>query len=126
MTPAEEVVEQLGTMENELIQEENRVYFQDVHDHISNIQGLLQSYTEMVSGTMDTYVSLTTHRMTNVMRTLTIISTILLPQTLIASIFGMNLDLPFQKSPLGFYIIIGMDVLITGGMLWYFKIKDWF
>lgn len=126
MTPAEEVVEQLGTMENELIQEENRVYFQDIHDHISSIQGLLQSYTEMVSGTMDTYVSLTTHRMTNVMRTLTIISTILLPQTLIASIFGMNLDLPFQKSPLGFYIIIGMDVLITGGMLWYFKIKDWF
>lgn len=126
MTPAEEVVEQLGTMENELIQEENRVYFQDIHDHISSIQGLLQSYTEMVSGTMDTYVSLTTHRMTNVMRTLTIISTILLPQTLIASIFGMNLDLPFQKSPLGFYIIIGMDVLITGGMLWYFKMKDWF
>ncbi|MFA6471776.1 MAG: magnesium/cobalt transporter CorA [Candidatus Latescibacterota bacterium] len=126
MTPAEEVVEQLGVMENELIQEENRVYFQDIHDHISSIQGLLQSYTEMVSGTMDTYVSLTTHSMTNVMRTLTIISTILLPQTLIASIFGMNLDLPFQKNHLGFYIILGMDVFITGGMLWYFKVKDWF
>ena len=126
MNPAEEVVEQLGAMENELIQEENRVYFQDIHDHISSIQGLLQSFTEMVSGTMDTYVSLTTHSMTNVMRTLTIISTILLPQTLIASIFGMNLDLPFQKSPMGFYIIIGADVIITGGMLWYFKVKDWF
>ena len=127
MTPAEEVVEQLGTMENELIQEENRVYFQDIHDHISSIQGLLQSYTEMVSGTMDTYVSLTTHRMTNVMRALTIISTILLlPDPYRQSIrYEPRPSFP-ERTRSGFYIIIAMDLIITGGMLWYFKIKDWF
>jgi magnesium transporter len=126
LAPGEEVLEDLGTKEHELIQEENRVYFQDVHDHMSTIHGLLGSYMEMVSGTMDTYVSLTTHRMTSVMRTLTILSFIILPLTLIASLFGMNLNLPFQKNPNGFTVIILMELLIVGVLLWYFKKKDWF
>jgi magnesium transporter len=126
LSPGEEVLEDLGTKEHELIQEENRMYFQDVHDHMSTIQGLLVSYLEMVSGTMDTYVSLTTHRMTSVMRTLTILSFIMLPLTLIASLFGMNLNLPFQKSPYGFTIIMLMELAIVGALLWFFKKRDWF
>ncbi len=126
LSPSEEVLEDLGTKEHELIQEENRMYFQDVHDHMSTIQGLLVSYLEMVSGTMDTYVSLTTHRMTSVMRTLTILSFIMLPLTLIASLFGMNLNLPFQKSPHGFAIIMLMQFAIVGTLLWFFKKRDWF
>ncbi len=126
LTPCEEVLEDLGTKEHELIQEENRMYFQDVHDHMSTIQGLLGSYLEMVGGTMDTYVSLTTHRMTSVMRTLTILSFVMLPLTLIASLFGMNLNLPFQKSQYGFTIIMAMELAIVVVLLWYFKKKDWF
>lgn len=126
LAPAEEVVEELGTKEFDLIQEENRVYFQDVHDHISSIQGLLNSYMEMVSSTMDTYVSLTSHRMTSVMKTLTIISFIMLPLTLIASLYGMNLNLPMQGNPYGFVIIIAVELMIASGMLWFFKNKDWF
>jgi magnesium transporter len=126
LAPGEEVLEDLGTKEHELIQEENRVYFQDVHDHMSTVHSLLGSYMEMVSGTMDTYMSLTTHRMTSVMRTLTILSFIILPLTLLASLFGMNLNLPLQNDPNGFLIIIFLDLMIVGGLLWYFKKRDWF
>ena len=125
MIPGEEVMENLGETENKLIQEENKIYFQDVHDHISKILGLLQSYTEMVTSTMDTYMSLTTHRMTSVMQVLTIIATIVLIPTLIASIYGMNLKLPFQDSPHGFTIITILIIVITGMLFFYFKKKDW-
>ena len=125
-TPEEEVIESLAETEHELIQEDNAIYFHDVHDHMSSIQGLLNSYMEMVTGTMDTYVTITNHRMTAVMQTLTIISTIMLPLTLIASIFGMNVGLPFEKNEHSFSIIVSLSLLIAGSMLWYFKRKDWF
>ncbi len=126
LAPAEEVVEDLGSTEYDLIQEENRVYFQDVHDHMSTIQGLLGSYMEMVGGTMDTYVSLTSHRMTSVMKTLTIVSFIMLPLTLIASLYGMNLNLPLQGESYGFYVVVALELIIAGILLWYFKRQNWF
>ena len=126
LNPGEEVMASLGETELELIQEENKVYFQDVHDHISKIQGLLQSYMETVTSTMDTYMSLSSHRMNSVMQTMTIIATIVLIPTLIASIYGMNIDLPLQQSPHSFTIVITLTLLFTGAMLWFFKKKGWF
>lgn len=127
ITPEEEVVESLGNSEHELIKEENKVYFQDVHDHVSNIQGRLQSYLEMVTGTMYTYVSISQHRMNSVMQGLTVIATIVLLPTLIASIYGMNLkDMPFQHSEHGFAIIMTICLALVLFMLWFFKKRDWF
>ncbi|MBN1292465.1 MAG: magnesium/cobalt transporter CorA [Candidatus Latescibacteria bacterium] len=126
-TPEEEVIESLAQSEHELIQEENTIYFQDIHDHMSTIQGLLNSYLEMVTGTMDTYVTITNHRMTGVMQMLTIISTIMLPPTLIASLYGMNfIHMPLLESPIGFEIITAICFLFAGSMLWWFKKQDWF
>jgi len=126
MTPGEEVMESLGKTENKLIQEENKIYFQDVHDHISKIQGLLESYSEMVTSTMDTYMSLTTHRMNSVMQVLTVMATVALIPMLIASIYGMNLNLPFQHSSHGFAIVMFINIAVTGSLLLFFKMKDWF
>lgn len=126
LSPAEEAIDSLGTEEHELIQEENKVYFQDIHDHISTIQGLLQTYMELVNSTMDTYMSLQTHRMNSNMQVLTIIATLVLIPTLIASIYGMNIPLPFQNNPYSFEIIASINVLLALGMLLFFKKKDWF
>ncbi|MBT4484174.1 MAG: magnesium/cobalt transporter CorA [Candidatus Latescibacteria bacterium] len=126
IAPEEEVISILGNSEHILIQEENKFYFQDVHDHISNIEGRLQSYIEMVTGTMDTYVSITTHRMNTVMQTLTVVATMVLIPTLIASIYGMNVKLPFQNNQYGFSIVITISFISIIAMLWYFKKKDWF
>jgi len=126
MTPEEEVIDSLGNSELELIQEENKIYFQDVHDHISNIEGRLQSYIEMVTGTMYTYVSISQHRMNTIMQALTVIATIVLIPTLISSIYGMNLELPLQNSPHGFSIVMSLCFCLVVVMLWFFKKRDWF
>jgi len=125
--PEVEVVDSLGNSEHELIQEENKVYFKDILDHISNIEGKIQSYMDMVTGTMDTYVSISQYRMNSVMQTLTIGATILLLPTLIASIYGMNFDnMPFQHNPMGFEIVLLLSVLLVVVMLWYFRKKKWY
>ncbi|MFC1693647.1 magnesium/cobalt transporter CorA [Candidatus Latescibacterota bacterium] len=127
ITPEEEVIDSLGSAEHELIQEENKVYFQDIHDHVSTIRGLLNSYLEMVTGTMDSYVSVTTHRMNRIIQTLTVIATIVLIPTLIASIYGMNFDkMPLLHNSNGFVIVTALCFMLAGIMLWYFKKHDWF
>jgi len=126
LTPGEEVMQSLGETEHELIQEENRVYFQDVHDHISSIEGLLRSYMEMANSTMDNYVSITTHRMNSVIQFFTTMAFLILIPTLFVSIFSMNVPLPFQKSPFSFLLIMLLNFLLTGLIYLYFKKKDWF
>jgi len=126
LTPEVEVVESLGGTEYDLIQEENKIYFQDVHDHISNVEGRLRSYIEMVNGTMDSYVSITQHRMNSTMQALTVVATIVLLPTLITSIYGMNLDLPFQDNPHGFLIVTCFCMALVIFMLRYFKKREWF
>lgn len=125
--PEVEVVYSLGNTEHELIQEENKVYFKDILDHISNIEGRIQSYMDMVTGTMDTYVSISQYRMNSVMQTMTVGATILLLPTLIASIYGMNFEnMPFQKSHYGFEIVLSVSLLLVFLLLWYFRKKNWY
>jgi len=127
IAPEEEVLEILANSEHDLIQEENKFYFQDVHDHISTIEGLLDSYSDMVKGTMDTYVNISNLRLQKIMQILTMIMTIMLPSTLIASFYGMNFKhLPLDNLPYGFEIITVLCIMFAGIMLWYFKKKNWF
>ena len=65
--------------------------------------------------------------MNTIIQTLTVIATIVLIPTLIASIYGMNFpDMPFQKTPHGFYIVMALCFGLVSIMLWYFKKQDWF
>jgi len=127
IAPESQVIESLANSEHGLIQEETTVYFDDIHDHISTIEGLLDSYMDMVKGTMDTYVSIANVRLQKIMQILTIISTIMLPPTLIASFYGMNFKhLPLEDLPYGFEIISVLCLMFAGSMLWYFRKQGWF
>ncbi|MFC1539809.1 magnesium transporter CorA family protein, partial [Candidatus Latescibacterota bacterium] len=84
------------------------------------------SYMAAVSSTIDAYMSLSSHRMNSVMKTLTVIATLVLIPTLVTSIYGMNVPLPFQENPHSFLIVIAITVFFAGGMLMFFKKKDWF
>ena len=75
---------------------------------------------------LDVYLSATSNRLNEVMRALTLISTIFLPLTFITGLFGMNFDhIPGAKSWWGFYLTIGASVLVGAGMFIYFKLKKW-
>ena len=101
------------------------VYFGDTVDHVDKIWDALDEYKEIIEGLNDTYDSLATNRTNEVMRMLTIIATILLPLTVIASIYGMNLPLPFQDSPYSFILVFFAWAVIVGGMLYFFRRHHW-
>lgn len=116
----------LGSLEPKIrrfTKENLEVYFGDIVDHVDKIWDALDEYKEIIEGLNDTYDSLANNRTNEVMRTLTIIATILLPITVIASIYGMNIPLPFQRSPYSLAIVSLIMVAIIGGMLFFFKRK---
>lgn len=101
------------------------VYFGDTVDHLDRIWDALDEYKELIEGLNDTHDSMMTNRTNKVIQLLTIISTILLPTTLIASIWGMNINLPFQDSGHPFLYIVLIMAGIIGGMLSFFRHKKW-
>jgi len=102
------------------------VYFGDTVDHVDKIWDGLDGYKEIIEGLNATYDSLATHRTNEVMRMLTIIATILLPITVVASIFGMNIPLgPFKDSPYSPLYVSLICLVIIGGMLYFFRRQRW-
>jgi magnesium transporter len=101
------------------------VYFGDTVDHVDKIWDALDEYKEIIEGLNDTHDSLATNRTNEVMRMLTIIATILLPLTVVASIYGMNIPLPFQHSSYSFIFVLFVWVVIVSGMLYFFRRNHW-
>jgi magnesium transporter len=101
------------------------VYFGDMIDHVDKIWDGLDEYKEIIEGLNDTHDSLATNRTNEVMRMLTIIATILLPLTVVASIYGMNIPLPFQNSTYSLIFVLFIWLTIVGGMLYFFRRHHW-
>jgi len=101
------------------------VYFGDMTDHVDKIWDGLDEYKEVIEGLNATHDSLATNRTNEVMRMLTIIATILLPITVVASIFGMNIPLPFQGSNYSLLLVFLIMLVIVSGMLYFFRRQHW-
>ena len=102
------------------------VYFGDIVDHVDKIWDSLDEYKEVIEGLNYTHDSLATNRTNEVMRILTVIATILMPITVVASIFGMNIPLgPFGDSPYSVLYISLICLAIIGGMLYFFRRQHW-
>ena len=85
----------------------------------------LQDLREVIEGLSDAHSSLTGHRTNQVIRILTIIATILLPLTLISGLYGMNVRLPLEDSPIAFAVVMGLMAAIAGSMLVFFRLRHW-
>jgi len=102
------------------------VYFGDMVDHVDKIWDALDEYKEIIEGLNDTHDSLATNRTNEVMRILTVIATILLPITVVASIFGMNIPLGhFSDSPYSALYVSLICLAIISGMLYFFRRQHW-
>jgi magnesium transporter len=119
------VIASLERKNRPLLGEEMEEYFGDISDHLSKIWDTLEDYKEVIEGLSDTINSLTSNRINEIIKVLTIISVILLPLTLISGIYGMNIDLPVDENPLAFEIVIGTMVAVIAGMLTFFKWRKW-
>ncbi len=122
MKPQPAIVSNLERRDRDFIQDELGVYFGDIADGFSRAWDTLEDYREVIEGLSDTSNSVTSYRINDVMRILTVISVIMLPLTLITGIYGMNLMwLPGKDSTYGFLAVMAIMLLIAGGMLAYFR-----
>jgi magnesium transporter len=109
-----------------LLGEDLSEYFGDLNDHLAKIWDTLEDYKDVIEGLSDTYNSLTSTRINDVIKVLTILSVILLPLTLVSGIYGMNFAvLPGAEHPYGFWITLGIMGVIVLAMLAYFKFRRW-
>ena len=121
-----EVLYRISHGEFPQIPEHNLPYFRDVHDHLLRISDLAESYRDLVGGLFDIHFSVVANRTNDVMKTLAVLSAILLPLTLIAGIYGMNFEnMPELKSRNGYYFTLGLMAFITVVLLWYFWRRGW-
>jgi magnesium transporter len=107
------------------IAEDLDIYFDDINDASERVWDLLENYKEVVEALESTNESVLSHRVNDSLRVLTAFSVIMLPLTLIASVFGMNVGVPGEGSIHAFWVIIAVMVGVLAGMLGYFRHRGW-
>ncbi|NWF73701.1 MAG: magnesium/cobalt transporter CorA [Nitrospirae bacterium] len=124
--PLREVTNNLSRSECPFLQESTKVFFRDVYDHVVQIVDTIETLREMVSASLDIYLSSISYRLNAVMKVLTIITTIFMPLTFIVGIYGMNFEhMPELKWEWGYPLIIGVMVMIAIAMVGFFIRKKW-
>jgi magnesium transporter len=125
--PLREVISWIGKEPCELISDKAGLYFRDVYDHIVQVIDTTETYRELLSGLTELHISNTSNRLNEIMKVLTIISTIFIPLTFIAGIYGMNFKyMPELEVKWGYGATWFVMVIISVIMIVYFKKKKWF
>lgn len=105
----------------------HHAYFSDIYDHLLKLTDMIEADREMTSDLRDSYISLNSNRMNNIMKTLTVITTIFMPLTLIAGIYGMNFDvMPELHWRFGYGMVLLFMFLLGAGMVLWFVRRGWF
>ncbi len=129
--PQRELMSRLAREDSAVLGEENRVYLRDCYDHAVQALEVSENYREMASGLLDIYLSNLSHRLNEIMRVLTIISTIFIPLGFLAGVYGMNFDrsnpwnmpeLGLRYGYLGFWAVV---LLLAFGMVLVFRRRGW-
>ena len=124
--PLREVVDQLDRGDLGLVSKATRPYFRSVYNHVIQVMDAVEAYREILAVMIDIYLSGVNNRMTAVMNTLTIISTIFLPLTFIVGVYGMNFrHMPELAWRWGYPVIWGVMILLSIAMLIYFRRRRW-
>jgi magnesium transporter len=124
--PLREAISRLTKGETNFIGEENIRYFTDINDHVVHLIDLLDTYRDLAAGLADFHINMQNQRLNEVIRVLTIISTIFMPLTFIVGVYGMNFDnLPELHWKYGYYEVLGIMAVITVSMIAFFKYRKW-
>jgi len=100
-------------------------YWGNILDYYQKSWDLTEDYAELIEGLSKTFDSLQANRTNQIMKILTIISSFILPLSLITGLYGMNVMLPVQNNPYAFITIMVVMVALAGSMFFYFKMKKW-
>ncbi|MEH2011425.1 magnesium/cobalt transporter CorA [Nostoc sp.] len=130
--PQRDAINSLIRDGSDLIGEEVRIYLRDCYDHTVQVMDMVETYRELASGLMDVYLSAVSNKMNEIMKVLTIVSTIFIPLTFIAGVYGMNFSTeksPYNMPELNWYwgypLCLAVMAAIALGLLFFFWQRGW-
>ncbi len=124
--PMREVVSTLQREPHECLGETTRVYLRDLYDHVVQIMDIIETYREMAADLTDAYMSSISNRMNEIMKALTVISTIFIPLTFLAGVYGMNFHhFPELDKPWAYPVFWIVCATLAGGMFVVFRRRRW-
>jgi magnesium transporter len=126
IAPQREVMNRLSRDDFPQIAQPNRIYYRDIYDHLVRIMDLSESVRDIITGALDTYLSAASNRLNEIMKALTIVSTIFLPLTFVAGVYGMNFhympEIPWRY---GYLMVWCIFIVAAALMLWWFRRRGW-
>jgi magnesium transporter len=128
--PQREVLSRLGRGDSSVIPAPDRIYFRDVYDHLVRQFDMVEALRDLITGALDTYLSVVSNRLNDVMKTLTIITTLFMPLSFLTGFFGMNFFGPAASSPpwtgTGLFVAtLTVMVVLPLGMTVWMRRRNW-
>lgn len=126
IAPERDLTAMLMRIDNDIIGRGSSILFQNLYDHVMRVSDAIDTYRDLLSGSLDAYLSVVSNRLNQIMRTLTSWSIILMVLALIAGIYGENFALaPTQDTPWGFTFTLILMAALSGGLFYLFKRIRW-
>jgi magnesium transporter len=127
IAPLREVINHLTREDYPMIDHQSVLYFRDIYDHLVRTYDWIDILRDMATNALEVYLNATSLRLNAVMKALTIVSTIFLPLSFVAGVYGMNFHyMPELSWKWGYPLVWVVFLLIAGGMLLFFKKRKWF
>ncbi|MFP5113211.1 magnesium/cobalt transporter CorA [Bacillaceae bacterium C204] len=127
ITPMRDLIYRILNSERMTYINGKKEYFSDIHDHLLKLTEMIEANRELTTDIRDSYISLNSHQTNHVMKVLTVITTIFMPLTFIAGLYGMNFHyIPELSWKYGYFATLILMVLVAIGMSLWFKKKGWF
>ena len=123
--PMRELVLDLRRDPHECLSAATQTYIRDVYDHVLVIFEMIENYRDLLSDLLDTYMSAVAQRTNEIVKVLTIISTIFVPLTFFAGVYGMNMPIPENKWAVTYPIFWSICLSVIAGMLYWFRRQKW-
>lgn len=130
VSPQREVLNKLSRGDFEVVGLKERMYYRDVYDHLVRVQDITESLRDLVSGALDTYLSVVNNRLNDIMKTLTIITTLFMPLSFLTGFFGMNFFAPGDSlnqwtGNAAFLAAMAIMILLPTGMFLWMRRRAW-
>jgi magnesium transporter len=126
LVPQREVFNVLTNRPSPFLTAEGQVYYRDVYDHVLRITDSLDNYRELLSSTLDSYLSQVSNRLNQATKGLTIAATLSVPFVMVSGMWGMNFDhIPLSRHPHGFAIMMAIQCVLGLGLIGVLRWRKW-
>lgn len=127
ISPLREAINQFVKSDSPFIEERTAIFVRDIYDHTIQVMDMIETYRDMLNGLQDLYLSEISFKMNQVMQVLAVVTTIFVPISFLAGLYGMNFkNIPELQTKNGYFILLAVMLVIVLSLLYYFKRKKWF